>query len=448
MKDNIYKKAIIHLPMFFETQLQFDPFGAGIFEPLKKIINFDEAYIFFLNPDSISLKYLFTPQRNLAVNDLFNIGEEIKKDLFLTSNKMFTNDNKLVKLLNLEHNKSFLTLKLIIKNAVYGFILLCKKEKDYYTREEIEISSSVSSVISYKIKDVELFDIFKIQLRALKDGIIKTKEAYKTIKQQNLKIIEADRVKNEFLANISHELRTPLNAVIGFSEVLSNQLFGDLNKKQLEYVNDIYVSGIHLLGMINEILDLSKIEAKAMTLQRSEFLISRAVEEVLNTIKPLLSQKLINIEKEIIKDETIFADFQKIKQILYNLLSNAIKFTSKGGNIKVKVSFKDKNMLIKVKDSGIGIAQKDQSRIFQKFVQLENSYTKTESSTGLGLTITKELVKMHNGEILLKSTLGKGAEFTVVIPLFTPDEIKKIEELKKIERQKRKLARKAKFNKN
>lgn len=417
MQSNIYKKAIEHLPMFLDNKLQIDSHGAGIFEPLREIIDFDEAYIFFLNPDSIKLKYLFGKCRKYSVDDSFYIDESIRMDLFSHSSMVYEQGDPLINLLKLEDNKSFLVAKLIIRNTVYGFILLCKKEEFYYKPQDIDVMTTIAAVISYNIKDVELSEVFKTQLKALKNGIMETKSAYKTIKEQNIKILEADKIKNEFLANISHELRTPLNAIIGFSEVLSNQLFGTLNTKQSEYVHDIHVSGIHLLGMINEILDISKIEAKAMTLNRVQFSISRAVEEVVNIVNPLADKRSIRIEKNILDDKEIFADFQKIRQILYNLLSNAIKYSPEKEKIGVNIYFKSDNLFIEIKDKGIGIAPKDHSRIFEKFVQLENAYTKKESSTGLGLTITKEFVEMHGGEITIKSSIGKGSTFIVRIPL-------------------------------
>lgn len=416
--SDIYEKAIKFLPAFFDNRLEFDVHGAGIFEPLRNIIDFDQAYIFFLNPDSIKLRYLFGKDRKFAIGDVFSIDAEMKEDLLTSSSVILDAGNPLVKILKIENHKSFLLAKLVIKDTVYGFVLLCKDEEFFYTPEYIDIANAVGSVISYNIKDIELSGVFKTQLKALTDSFVETQSAYKTIEKQNLKILEADKVKTEFLANISHELRTPLNAIIGFSEVLSNKLFGELNEKQTDYVNDIHVSGIHLLGMINEILDISKIEAHAMTLNCTEFSVSRAVDEVVNIVKPLADKKSIAIEKIIVQDKDLVADFQKIRQILYNLLSNAIKFSQIKDKISVKVNFTKNNFIIEVKDNGIGIAPKDQEKIFEKFVQLENTYTKKESSTGLGLTITKELVEMHNGKISVISAVNKGATFVVKIPLF------------------------------
>lgn len=415
--NNSYKNAIKYLPALFDNQPQFDVQAAGVFEPLKKIIDFDEAYIFFLNPDTIKLEYLFNSNMNYSIDDTFPMTDSIKRDLFSQENFVMDSQDELIKTLGLENNKSFLTSKLIIRNTVYGFVLLCKKEEFFYKPEYIDIATAAGAIISYNIKDIEISDILKFQLKALKDSIVETKSAYKIIEVQNSKILEADKVKNEFLANISHELRTPLNAIIGFSEILSNKLFGPLNEKQTEYVDDIHVSGLHLLGMINEILDISKLEAHAMTLNLSEFSISRAVDEVVNIVKPIADKKSVAINKNISEDKVVFADFQKIRQILYNLLSNAIRFSPKNEVVRVNVYFDSDYLFIDVKDNGVGIAPKDQKKIFEKFVQLENTYTKKESSTGLGLTITKEFVKMHRGRICVKSQLNQGALFSVKIPL-------------------------------
>lgn len=415
--DNIYRSAIECIPDFFNLNTETDSFGTSIFGVLNSVINFDTSYIFFLNPDNIVVKYASDTKLKFKQSDTIKISDNVKKQLFTPESIIFDSQNELVEILGLSNYQSFLVSKLVIKDTVFGFIILAKKEPDFYSENHIRVAFAMAAVISYKIKDVELSEIFKSQLKALQEGFIQTKSAYKTIKDQNVKIMEADKVKNEFLANISHELRTPLSAIIGFSEMLSTKLFGDLNAKQLEYVNDIYVSGVHLLGMINELLDISKIEAKAMTLYKSDFLPSQAVEEVINVLMPLVVKKSISIKSEILEGRKIHADFQKFKQILYNLLSNAIKFTNKNGKIFVSAFFDKNDFYLKVEDSGIGIDKRDHVRIFEKFVQLENAYTKKESSTGLGLTITKELVDMHNGELRIESALGKGSTFVVRFPI-------------------------------
>ena len=254
--------------------------------------------------------------------------------------------------------------------------------------------------MSYKIKDKELSEVFKSQVKLLSKAVNETKNA--------------EQIKTEFIANVSHELRTPLNAIIGYADLLQNKKLGELNNKQLEFINNIQTSSLHLLEMINEILDISKIEANSTHLIKQSFNISMAIDEVLNTLYPLFKQKNIKLEKNVI-DFEICADYLKIKQILFNLISNAIKFTK--DKIFITIQKDDVNAQISIKDNGVGIEKKNQKKIFKKFTQIKDYSIKKESSTGLGLTITKEFVKMHNGKITLESELNKGANFTVKIPL-------------------------------
>lgn len=400
--DDKYKKLVNSLPAFLDSGIDSKLNHFGIFEEIKKLINFDESYIYFLNPENIQLKYSdINSSAQIAEN--IQINANLKNELFSTKNAVVAADNKLIKLLNLK-NESFLIIKLIIKNSVYGLVILSKSEPNFYSEEDLQISSAIGSIIAYKIKDLELADVFKTQIKALADNVISSKNA--------------DKIKTEFLANISHELRTPLNAIIGFSEILANGFYGKLNEKQTEFVDDIYISGIHLLGMINELLDISKIEAGAMNFNPASFFTNIAVDEVTNIISPLALKKQIKINKIIEDDYEIFADYQKIKQILYNLISNAIKFSPNNDSIEIKIYKNLQFLVIEVTDNGVGIAPENHKIIFDKFTQLENSLTKKESSTGLGLTITKKLVQMHNGTITVKSELNQGATFIVKLPCF------------------------------
>lgn len=247
-----------------------------------------------------------------------------------------------------------------------------------------------------------------MQVNALREGIT-------DIKTENEKIIEADKVKNSFLANISHELRTPLNSIIGYSDLLTKEFVGKLNEKQKDYINDIQISGLHLLGMINEILDISKLEANATRLNKTNFNVRQSVTEVCNILRPLALKKNIDIYMDV-EDIEFFADYQKIQQILFNLINNAIKFTHQQGEVSIKSYSENNQLVIKVEDNGIGIEKKYHKKIFEKFEQVAQNLIHNESSTGLGLTITKELVKMHNGEITVESKINKGSTFTIYLP--------------------------------
>ncbi len=409
-------KILKLIPSMLNKELSDD--GKTIFRTLEKILIFDECFIYFANPESLQLKYSYKKHSNYDLETCFAIDNTVKKEVFSNESKILDDASDLIRdvKLNGSRQKSYLVSKISIKSTIIGIVLLSKREENYYTYDDLVALDVVASVLSYQLKDLELSNVFRMQLRALKDGIVEKNNAYKTIKEQHEKVLEADKVKNEFLANISHELRTPLNSILGFSDILSTQLYGNLNAKQEEYVNDIKVSATHLLGMINEVLDMSKIEANAMKIVKSAFWISRAVNEACNILKPLALRKNIELVVTMATDFEVFADYQKIQQILYNLVSNAIKYSPENDSVEIKIEAFDEFYRISIHDNGIGIDKKYHGKIFAKFVQLDSAYTKKESSTGLGLTITKELVELHEGKVSLISEVNNGSTFIVEIP--------------------------------
>ncbi|MDE0683518.1 MAG: PAS domain S-box protein [Candidatus Poribacteria bacterium] len=227
----------------------------------------------------------------------------------------------------------------------------------------------------------------------------------------------ASRAKSDFLANMSHELRTPLNAIIGFAEILRDELVGSINAEQKECVNDIHISGQHLLEMINDILDLSKIEAGKMVLQLETFSIVEAVEEVNTIITALAVKKKLDLDLNYNLDCRIEADRVKFKQIFYNLLSNAVKFTPEGGKVATQLKVSETELCAEVVDTGIGISEADQAKLFAPFTQIDTSKSRRYGGTGLGLALTHRLIMLHGGEISVKSQEGKGSSFTLRIPL-------------------------------
>jgi PAS domain S-box-containing protein len=235
----------------------------------------------------------------------------------------------------------------------------------------------------------------------------------------------ASRTKSEFLANMSHELRTPLNSIIGFSDILLERVFGELNGKQLKYVNNISSSGKHLLGLINDILDISKVEAGKMELHYSKFSVNSVFEEVKSTLFPLVQAKSLEIDFKVEPDfEDIQADRSHLIQILYNLVSNAIKFTPEGGRISVHCKKSESRAIFSVTDTGIGIFSEDQKKLFQPFTQIDSSSARQYCGTGLGLALVKELVELHNGKIRVESEVGKGSSFTFELPVSNEKDVK------------------------
>jgi GAF domain-containing protein len=247
---------------------------------------------------------------------------------------------------------------------------------------------------------------------------IENARLFRELDHKGQQLEAASRHKSEFLANMSHELRTPLNAITGFSEVLLERMFGEINPKQTEYLQDILSSGRHLLSLINDILDLSKIEAGRMELTLATFHLPLALENALTLVKERAARHGIALDVDVNPTLGEFVgDERKIKQILLNLLSNAVKFTPEGGRIGVKAALAAGAVEIAVSDTGIGIAPKDQEAIFEEFRQVGGDEVRKVEGTGLGLTLTKKFVEMHGGRIWVESDVGKGSTFRFTLPL-------------------------------
>ena len=234
---------------------------------------------------------------------------------------------------------------------------------------------------------------------------------------RNREVERATRLKSKFLASMSHELRTPLNAIVGFSDLLADETPGALNAKQKRFVNHIKQGSAHLLQLINDILDLSKIEAGQLELRCEDFQVKDALPEVLSTIRPLAMTKTIQVHHKLEAGRPVYADRVRFKQILYNLLSNAVKFTPKEGRIDIDCVESGNEVCISVTDTGIGIRAEDQAVVFEEFRQVEGNTNTANEGTGLGLAITKRLVERQGGKISLESEPGKGSRFTFTLPI-------------------------------
>jgi len=244
---------------------------------------------------------------------------------------------------------------------------------------------------------------------------------FRELAQKSAELEVASRHKSEFMSNMSHELRTPLNAVIGFAEVLSERMFGQLNDKQMEYVRDIRESGRHLLSLINDILDLSKIEAGRMELELTSVALPDAIDNALILVRERAAGRGVTLTQTIDRRVgTVHADERKVKQILLNLLSNAIKFTPEGGRVEVRASIDGGEIHVSVRDTGVGIAPEDQPRVFEEFRQVGTSTAKQEG-TGLGLALCRKFVELHGGRIWVESEPGRGSTFTFTLPLGADD---------------------------
>jgi signal transduction histidine kinase len=277
-----------------------------------------------------------------------------------------------------------------------GALSVTRRDAGRFSEAEVALLKTFADQAVIAIENVRLFNELELANRGLE---------------------AASRHKSEFLANMSHELRTPLNAILGFSEVLGERMFGDLNDKQDEYLKDIHASGQHLLSLINDILDLSKIEAGRMELELTDFDLPTAIENALTLVRERAGRRGIALHQTV--DERlgqVRGDERKIKQVLLNLLSNALKFTPEGGRVDVRAGLVAGLAEISVADTGVGIAPEDQEAIFDEFRQVGTAEKKVEG-TGLGLALSRKFIELHGGRIWVESQVGAGSTFTFAIPV-------------------------------
>jgi len=253
---------------------------------------------------------------------------------------------------------------------------------------------------------------------AIRD-ITEQKQIELALLQKNAELERANKAKDSFLASMSHELRTPLNGIIGFAEFLADGKPGAVNPKQKEYLEDILNGGRHLLHLINDILDIVKIQAGKLELSPENFHLADAIQEVRSGVRPLALEKHIEVSVEIAPElDVVRLDVQRFKQVLYNLLSNALKFTDDGGNVGVEARSDGAGRFsLSVRDSGIGISPGDMTRLFKEFEQLESGLGRRFEGTGLGLALTRRIVEIQRGTIKVESEVGKGSTFSVTLPL-------------------------------
>lgn len=298
------------------------------------------------------------------------------------------------------------------RDKFQGILNLYSGEKGYFTEDRVRIIQAFANQAATAIENVRLVEGLEEKVRE------RTKEA----EDARMMAEAANRSKSEFLANMSHELRTPLNALLGFSEIMLRGMTGELTEKQREYLQDIYDSGSHLFSLINDILDLSKIEAGRMELEHEDVDVRNAVEQSLFFVREKAMKHSIRIDVVIEEGiRSVEADKMRLKQVLVNLLSNAAKFTPDGGSIVVSAKEVTdagvRCIKFSVQDTGPGISERDKSKLFEPFQQLESIYEKKHEGTGLGLALCRRIVKGHGGRIWVESEVGKGSTFSFTIPL-------------------------------
>jgi two-component system, NtrC family, sensor kinase len=293
--------------------------------------------------------------------------------------------------------RAVISVPMLLEEQVIGSVSLVRKTPDQFPAEVVELLKTFATQSALAIQNARLF---------------------REIADKSRQLEAASRHKSEFLANMSHELRTPLNAILGFSEVLAERMFGEVNEKQAEYLQDILSSGRHLLSLINDILDLSKVEAGRLELELGRFHLPTALDNALTLVRERATRHGITLTQTV--DQRvgdIVADERKVKQILLNLLSNAVKFTPEGGRVGLTATVANGAVTIAVSDTGVGIAPEHQAAIFEEFRQVGREDARKQEGTGLGLTLAKKFVELHGGRIWVESQVGQGSTFSFTLPV-------------------------------
>ncbi len=292
--------------------------------------------------------------------------------------------------------RALLAVPLLREDRLFGGLVVRRKEAGWFSTPVVKLLQTFATQSVVALHNAQLF---------------------REIEEKGRELEIANKHKSQFLANMSHELRTPLNAILGYTELILDNIYGDVPEKIQEVLERLEKNGRHLLGLINDVLDLSKIEAGQLTLSLNEYSMGEVVQTVITSVEALVAEKKLALKARVPTDLCIaVGDEQRIAQVLLNLLGNAIKFTDKG-EVRVEVTDSDETFLVSVSDTGPGLTEADQKRIFDEFHQVDGSSTREKGGTGLGLSITKKIVEMHGGRIWVESIVGKGSTFRFTLPV-------------------------------
>lgn len=405
-----WERVVKWMVTSIRESLELDEVIRRTTQEIGQLLNVDECFITAYQPKQdqfIMLHDFKAASQAEQPIPLMNLSERIKRQIcdqmapiVINNVHLFSQDASFEEQLGSVPLKSLVILPLVHNQELLGTLTV--RQNTFYriwSEREIEFLKDIAQQVSIAIRQARLYAAAQ----------------------------EATRLKSEFLANMSHELRTPLNAILGFSEMIQSKSYGPLTSKQEDYIQNVIISGRHLLTLVNDVLDLSKVESGNMELHYELFDVQHIIQEAISIIRVIAHKKQILINVAINPYVRFaYADISRFKQILYNLLSNAIKFTKEGGMVSLRTYLDEQDpntLLIDIADTGIGISEEDRHIVFSEFQQIDASYARVQEGSGLGLALTKTLVEMHDGTIDFISQVGVGTVFTFSIPCHISGEI-------------------------
>ena len=417
MDDKVIVELLGQVGNLFASSLELKETIDFMLKAASDLVHCDAATVFLMEEEGSGLRAIATFPFSESVSSVarFDLGEGIvgwaAQERRVVAVADATRDRRF-KTLGLAYSpRSCLVMPLESPRQLVGALTVARREVQPFTSIEQALIQIIANQAAISIDNARLYNKQKQQLAEIA-------AQKRELEVANAQINEISRLKSEFLANMSHELRTPLNAILGFSEILKDNLVALAPEQRQECLENIHTSGKHLLELVNDVLDLSKIEAGRMELSYDRFYVSNAVREVHNVIRSLSERREIELEVAIDPgDLEVRADKSKFKQVMYNLLSNAIKFTDKGGRVWVSAHRDGDDLIVAVGDTGIGIPIEHQEQIFSAFYQVEGAVSRQSEGTGLGLSLTRRILQLHGGDIGVTSEVGKGSVFEFRLPI-------------------------------
>jgi len=314
--------------------------------------------------------------------------------------------------------RSIAAVPLRSNGDIIGTLIVASHDLHSFSSDDIHLLNTIGEGLGPALKNAQLHRALQEKTRQLDAQNKELVEKQEKLVEKTKEVEKASQAKSEFLAHMSHELRTPLNVVIGFSQLMLDNIPGEINEEQRQCLNEILNSGEHLLNLINDVLDLSKIESGKVGLKLADITLTKVIESLTSTVMPMLAPRKQSLDVELEEGlPPIYADKAKLKQVLLNLLSNATKFTPDGGRLKIEAVREGDWCQVSVVDNGTGIKKEDQERIFEPFSQLDTTPAKESSGTGLGLAIVKKIIEKHGGQVWVESEYEKGSRFTFTLPI-------------------------------